>query len=73
MAVDIIAASPELSNVIPRLGRTHPLMSFMATTGFIIAGCGFERLRQCVTHMLDGRAYSRALLFQTLTALKSIL
>ena len=43
-------------------------MSLMTTTGFIIAGCGFKKLWQCVTHMFDGHAYSRALLLQTLTA-----
>ena len=52
-AVDIIAASPEPSNVITRLGRFHLLMSFIATTGFVMAGRGFENLWQCVTHMSD--------------------
>ena len=37
-AVDIIAAGPELSNIIPRLGRCHLLMFFMAATDFIMAG-----------------------------------
>ena len=42
-------------------------MSFMATTGFIVAGRGFEKMRQCIIHMFDGHAYSRALLLQTFT------
>ena len=33
-----------------------------------MAGRDFEKLCQCVTHTFDGRAYSRALLLQTLTA-----
>ena len=67
-AVDIIAANPDLSNVIPRLGRFLLLMYFMAMTGFIMAGRVFERLWLRVTHMFDGHAYSRVLLLQTLTA-----
>ena len=35
--------------------------------GFIMAGRGFEKLWQCVTQ-IDGHAYSRAMLLQTLTA-----
>ena len=38
----------------------------MAAIGFKMAGRGFE-LWQCVTHMFDGHAYSRALLLHTLT------
>ena len=73
-SVDIIAASPESSNIIPRLGGFHLLMSFIAATGFIMAGSGLEQLWQTiygsdgVTHMLDGHAYSRALRLHTLTA-----
>ena len=73
-SVDIIAASLELSNIIPRLGRFHLLMSFMAPTGFIMAGSGLEQLcwtifgSNGVTHMLDDHAYSRALRLHTLTA-----
>ena len=73
-SVDIIASSPELSNIIPRLGRFHLLMSFMAATGFIMAGSGFEQLwwtiygSDGVTHMFDGHSYSRTLRLHTLTA-----
>ena len=67
--VDIIAAIPELSDVIPRFGRFHLYWClFLATTGFTMAGRGFDKLWQCATHMFDGHAYSRALLLQTLTA-----
>ena len=61
-AVDIIAASPELANVVARLGGFHLLMSFMGATGFIMAGSGLEELwrtiygSDTITCMLDGHA-----------------
>lgn len=73
-AVDIVAASTELSNVVARLGGFHLLMSFMGATGFIMAGSGLEELWRTVygsdsiTHMLDGHSYSRALRLHTLSA-----
>lgn len=73
-AVDIITASPELANVVARLGGFHLLMSFMGATGFIMAGSGLEELwrtiygSDSITHMLDGHAYSRALRLHTLSA-----
>jgi hypothetical protein len=73
-AVDIITATPDLSNVVARLGGFHLLMSFMGSTGYIMAGSGLEELWRTVygsdsiTHMLDGHSYSRALRLHTLTA-----
>ena len=66
-AAEIVASSPDLSNICVRLGGFHMLMSYMGSIGYIMAGSGLEAMWETVyatnslSHMLSGHAYSRAL------------
>ena len=66
-AVDVVASSPDLSNMCLRLGGFHMLMSYMGSIGYVTGGSGLEALWETVyapntvVHMFTGHAYARAL------------
>lgn len=59
--------TPELDNVIVRLGGFHLLMSFMGAIGVIMAGSGLKDLIACIfaensiPKIMSGHSYSRAI------------
>jgi len=70
-AVEI--AANEKMNVVCRLGGFHTLMNFLGAIGYIMVGSGLaEGLEVCygpvsVTHMLTGKAYTKAMRGHLLT------
>ena len=64
-AVEIIRAKS--LNIVCRLGGFHTLMSFMGSIGSMMKGSGLEEAlgtvygQNAVTHMISGKAVSRAL------------
>lgn len=71
----VLSAAPgsPLSSVVVRLGGFHMIMSYLGAVGHIMAGSGLEDVwhtvyaKASVTHMMSGRAYSRALRAHFLT------
>ncbi|KAF2879459.1 hypothetical protein ILUMI_26706 [Ignelater luminosus] len=66
-AREIVALSPDLSNITVRLGGFHMLMSFMSAIGHIINGSGLKEVwslcyaSNSVDQMLSGHHYARAI------------
>ena len=64
----------DISSIVVYLGGLHTLMSFLGAIDHIMAGLGLEELLECiyagttVTHMLSGKAISRAVRGHTLVS-----
>ena len=73
-AAEIVASSPELSNIFVRLGGFHLVMSYLGSIGYIMSQSGLKEMwetvyaHNSVDHMLTGHAYARALRAHMLTA-----
>ena len=72
-AADIVASSPELSNVFLRLGGFNLVMSYLGSVGYIMSQSGLKDMWETVyatnsiDHMVTGHAYARALRAHMLT------
>ena len=61
-AVDIVAPSPDLTNIFIRLGGFHLVMSYLGSIGYIMGDSGLRNLwetayaHNSVNHMLTGHA-----------------
>ena len=75
---DIVAPSPDLTNIFARLGGFHLVMSYLGSIGYNMGDSGIRNLwetayaHNSINHMLTGHAYARALRADMLSAVSLV-